>query len=191
MTPLIGDAILIDHQKINECYKNYKQAITSDDRKKWLHQLIWEIARHSIAEEIVVYPEMEKRLPAGKELAEKSRQEHLQVKNLLYSIDSQSSRDTEIVGLVDELMTVLGTHIMDEEQRDIPNLIAQLTITEQEHLGKTFERTKKFAPTRPHPSAPDKPPFETAVGLLSAPIDKLMDLFRSFPDEHEMPSAKA
>lgn len=36
---------------------------------------------------------------------------------------------------------------------------------------------------RSHPSAPDKPPFETVVGLMAAPIDKLRDLFTAFPDE--------
>lgn len=34
-----------------------------------------------------------------------------------------------------------------------------------------------------HPSFPDKPPFETAVALLAAPIDKLRDLFVTFPDD--------
>ena len=33
----------------------------------------------------------------------------------------------------------------------------------------------------PHPSAPDQPPFETAVGFLQAPIDKLLDAFKDFP----------
>lgn len=42
-----------------------------------------------------------------------------------------------------------------------------------------------FVPTRSHPSAPDRPPFETAMGLLAAPIDRLMDMFRKFPDEPE------
>lgn len=44
-----------------------------------------------------------------------------------------------------------------------------------------------FTPTRAHPSAPNKPPFETVVGLLTAPIDRLRDLlFTKFP-EGKMP----
>jgi hypothetical protein len=39
-----------------------------------------------------------------------------------------------------------------------------------------------FTPTRSHPSAPNKPPFETVVGLMTAPIDKLRDMFTKFPD---------
>lgn len=43
----------------------------------------------------------------------------------------------------------------------------------------------------PHPSAPDKPPFETIVGLMSAPIDKVMDMFAKFPSEEEKQKAKS
>lgn len=43
---------------------------------------------------------------------------------------------------------------------------------------------------RSHPSAPNEPPFETLVGLLAAPIDKIKDWFVSFPTEDEMSGAK-
>lgn len=35
------------------------------------------------------------------------------------------------------------------------------------------EQTKMFVPTRSRLSAPNKPPFETAVGLLAALVDKI------------------
>jgi hypothetical protein len=31
--------------------------------------------------------------------------------------------------------------------------------------------------------APNKPPYETLVGFMAAPIDKLKDLFTTFPTE--------
>ena len=43
---------------------------------------------------------------------------------------------------------------------------------------------------RTHPSVPNQPPFETLVGLLAAPIDKVKDWFASFPTEDEMADAK-
>ena len=43
---------------------------------------------------------------------------------------------------------------------------------------------------RAHPDAPNKPPFETFVGFLAAPIDRLIDAFASFPKEEEMKEAK-
>ena len=65
----------------------------------------------------------------------------------------------------------------------MPALEKALTDDVTADMAKSFERTKMFTPTRSHPSAPDKPPFETAAGLLAAPIDRLTDLFRKFPDE--------
>ena len=59
----------------------------------------------------------------------------------------------------------------------------KLSGDESEQLVTSFKRTKMFIPTRSHPSAPDKPPFETVAGLLAAPIDHLRDLFRKFPQE--------
>ena len=56
-------------------------------------------------------------------------------------------------------------------------------------MAKSFGRTKMFVPTRSHPSAGEHPPFETVMGLLTAPFDHLSDLFRKFPDE-ESGSAK-
>ena len=56
---------------------------------------------------------------------------------------------------------------------------------ESEKMAKSFARTKMFVPTLSHPNAPDKPPFETAVGLLAAPIDRIKDLFKKFPADDE------
>ena len=82
--------------------------------------------------------------------------------------------------LLDQLMNELTKHMKDEENTDLPQLEKELG-GDLDSLAKSFGRTKMFVPTRSHPSAPDKPPFQTAVGLMAAPPDKLQDLFRSFP----------
>jgi hypothetical protein len=43
-------------------------------------------------------------------------------------------------------------------------------------------RTKAFVPSRSHSSAPNKPPL-TVAGLTAAPMDRLADMFRKFPDD--------
>ena len=42
-------------------------------------------------------------------------------------------------------------------------------------LGKKFEQAKKMAPTRPHPSAPDKPPANKILGPGVGLIDRMRD----------------
>jgi hypothetical protein len=77
----------------------------------------------------------------------------------------------------------LSEHIQEEERDDLPAIEKELAKDESEGLVASFKRTKMFIPTRSHPSAPDKPPFETVAGLLAAPIDHLRDIFRKFPEE--------
>lgn len=45
-----------------EYYDNYKKTSNVDEKERWARQLIWEVARHAVGEEIVVYPLMEEHL---------------------------------------------------------------------------------------------------------------------------------
>lgn len=63
-----------------EYYDEYKRAKDSADvdaQARWARQLTWEVARHAVGEEIVVYPLMEEHMGAqGKKLADEDRSEH-------------------------------------------------------------------------------------------------------------------
>jgi hypothetical protein len=53
-----------------------------DHQQRFGNQFTWELARHSIGEELVVYPAMEKYLgDKGKQMAEEDRKEHHEVSN--------------------------------------------------------------------------------------------------------------
>jgi hypothetical protein len=96
--------------------------------------------------------------------------------------------DPEFESTVRALMQDLSEHIKEEESQDLPKLEETLTEEESKKLARSFSNTKIFVPSRSHPSAPDKPPFETAIGLMTAPIDHLADLFRSWPHTSGMPN---
>lgn len=61
-----------------EYYQNYlKAAGNADTQGRWARQLTWEVARHAVGEEIVVYPLMEEHLGAeGLRLADEDRAAH-------------------------------------------------------------------------------------------------------------------
>ena len=73
-------AIAEDHQEMYEYFDQYKTARSSGDldtAERWARQLIWEVARHAVGEEIVVYPLMEKHLgERGLSLANQDREDH-------------------------------------------------------------------------------------------------------------------
>jgi len=72
----VSDRIKHDHRELETYYNKIKTATSEDEKVRWQNQFVWELARHSIAEEIVVYPAMEKYLPDGVKMAEKDRSEH-------------------------------------------------------------------------------------------------------------------
>ena len=57
---------------------------------------------------------------------------------------------------------------------------------ESTELARSFRRTRLFIPTRAHPWMPNRPPFGSVIGFLSAPVDALGDIFRKFPDTADL-----
>jgi len=183
MSDKVSDVIKNDHRELENYYNKIMDAKDADTRTRYQNQFTWELARHSIAEELVVYPAMEKYiLEDGKDLAEKDRKEHRIVKEKLYKFQNLNSTDSEFEPTLKSLWEDLSEHIKEEENEDLPKLEESMVADASEHMAKKFERTKIFVPTRSHPAAPDRPPFETVMGLMAAPIDKLGDMLRKYPD---------
>ena len=151
-----------------------------------------------------MYPAMEKHMgQEGIELTDVDRQQHQavcnvplyltyiftntsQVKEDLYRLQSMSPSNSDFLPLLELLLKDLHTHIEHESNEDMPRLEKILSREESQALAKSFERTKMFTPTRSHPSAPNKPYFENFAAMLAAPIDKFMDLMKTFPSDNKL-----
>ncbi|KAF5027134.1 hypothetical protein F66182_760 [Fusarium sp. NRRL 66182] len=188
----VSDAIVRDHRELKDYYNQVVNSTDHDHQQRFGNQFVWELARHSIGEELIIYPAMEKYMGAkGKELADDDRQEHHQlykVKELLKVFQGLRSQDPRYIPKIKEIWGLLEKHIEEEEKRDLPALEQALTThaQETESLATQFSRTKHFVPTRSHPSAGENPPFESVMGLMAAPIDKLGDMLRKFPDKSQL-----
>jgi hypothetical protein len=55
-------------------------------------------------------------------------------------------------------------------------------------MAKSFGLTKAFVPSRSYLSAGEYLPFETVMGLITAPIDYIADIFRKFPNKTISPN---
>ncbi|KAK7056962.1 hypothetical protein VNI00_002680 [Paramarasmius palmivorus] len=187
----LTEAVKEDHQEMYEYHDEYKKAAGDPDTQaRWARQLTWEIARHAVGEEIVIYPLMEKYMGAeGKRLADGDREEHQFVKEKLYNLESLTAGTAEYDKTITQVMEHLHKHNDSEEINDLPQLEPLLGVDGSREAATSFTRTKKFAPTRTHPSAPNHPPAETLVSFLELPIDRLKDLFAKFPTE-EMKAGK-
>jgi hemerythrin superfamily protein len=180
-------AIQEDHQEMYDYFESYQKAHGDHDaQQRFANLLMWEVARHAVGEEIVVYPLLEKHLGAeGKRLADHDREDHQKVKELLFRLDKLQAGHQDFDSTLKQVIDHLRPHNDSEEQTDLPQLEAKMTTEDLEKAAADFRRTKRFAPTRPHPNAPNKPPAETIVGFLALPIDKLRDAFTSFPTDED------
>jgi hemerythrin-like domain-containing protein len=212
----ISDAITQDHRDLEKYYNEITNSSDLDHQERFGNQFTWELARHSVAEELIVYPAFEKHMgDKGHQMAESDRKDHhrvsqpqplppshthhanhalnLQVKELLKDFQNMKPQEPTFVPKLKELWGVLSAHIEEEENHDLPALesaLAQAAAgrSESENMAKKFGMTKALVPSRSHPSAGENPYFESAMGMLAAPIDHIADIFRKFPEEKVSPN---
>ena len=177
----VDQLIKRDHEYIRSMYDKAKQA-TGSDKQVYANEFIRALSVHSTAEEIVVYPAFEARLVSGRNAADHSRHEHLEIKYALHDLDRMNAQDARFDEQLDRVMSLVDRHMKQEENEFLPSLARSCYDTELEQLGNQFERIKPTLPTHPHPWAPDRGPLEVVAGMLQAPLDKLYDFaLRTFP----------
>jgi hemerythrin superfamily protein len=75
----ISEAITEDHRKLEYLYETIIHSEDNDEQTRFQNQFTWELARHAVAEELIVYPAIEKGVPDGKEITDRDRREHATV----------------------------------------------------------------------------------------------------------------
>lgn len=171
----VVDILTTDHREMLELLDQVKSAPEPGRRRGLVDTVVAEVMRHAVAEEMYVYPAMEKHLPNGAEEVEHDKQEHdeiVQVMKRLEDVDASEPRFMELVG---ELEAQLRHHVDDEESDQFPKLRAAIPAQQLVELGEKVQAAKKLAPTRPHPHAPHSELFHKTLGPGVGLIDRLRD----------------
>ncbi|UQA90668.1 hemerythrin domain-containing protein [Streptomyces halobius] len=166
-----------DHREVDDLFEKIEEAAPeAQERKRLVDQLTIELVRHSVAEEMYLYPAVRRHLTDGDALADKAIADHGRVERLLKDLEGRDVDDTDFNHLIVKLRTEVTSHIKDEESRLFVQLRAACAQDDLSELGDKMRTVKKVAPTRPHPSAPTAPP----VNRLLAPGTGLVDRARDF-----------
>jgi hypothetical protein len=105
-----------------------------------------ELVRHSVAEEVLVYPEVEKKVSA--EEVEHAREEHAEAEETLQRLEKLDADDPSFDDELAELMKEIRHHIEDEEGEMFKHTRRSIDPDELKNLGARVEAFKKVAPTR-------------------------------------------
>ncbi|MGP3998698.1 hemerythrin domain-containing protein [Streptomyces sp. 8N706] len=174
-----GDVIAeltTDHREVEDLFAQCRAAPTGDPaRRQLMDRVTMELVRHSVAEEEHLYPAVREHLENGDALADKEIADHAKVEEILKDLEGRAPDDASFDQLVMQLESEVGEHVRDEEQRLFP-LLRQACSTDQlMQLGQLVRRAKETAPTRPHPSAPDKPPLNKLLAPGAGLVDRIRD----------------
>ncbi|KAJ5987778.1 hypothetical protein N7481_002988 [Penicillium waksmanii] len=194
----IANTIRADHRDLALCYRRIVDAADEDEQTRHQNQFTWELARHLVGEELVLFPAMENNVrddPVDEQQQQHHDDDeyhpHQKIKENLQIFQDLHCSDPRFIPTITVLMDDLAAHIHTEETLDLVKLESAITLEESQRLARQFARTKWFAPTRAHPSLPDRSPcspYETATALIAAPLDHLQDLFRRWPDPELYPT---
>ena len=160
-----------DHRQAEQLLARF-DTTPAGERDSYFCEVVNDLVRHEVAEEVVVYPAIRKDAPGGDaeadaHIREQSRSRAPAQRNGVHGRPSAQFK-TSFRHLRD---AVLGRAQAEEngafrllQQSEDPD--ARMT------LGQRYETAKRAAPTHPHPHAPDSPPGNVILGPIAAVFDK-------------------
>ncbi|WP_027947146.1 hemerythrin domain-containing protein [Amycolatopsis taiwanensis] len=171
--------ITSDHREVEGAFQELESGRgTPEYRRGLVDHVISELVRHSVAEEQFMYPAARRHLDNGDELADHEIAEHAEAERVMKELEDLPATKPRFEELMRDLMNDIRHHIEDEEHDLLPKLQQACPPEQLRDLGEKIVRAKKFAPTRPHPSAPDKPPANLILDPGAGLIDRLRDALK-------------
>jgi iron-sulfur cluster repair protein YtfE (RIC family) len=132
-----------DHDKVKSLFADCHSA--ADSFQMWqTYQIIRnELQLHTYVEETIFYPTFF-RYDEFKDIVERSREEHDQVKDLLDEIDDiGDTRPGEFKAKLEELEKGVEDHIRMEEEEFFPMARKAMKRSEREQLGRHIQAAKQ------------------------------------------------
>ena len=144
-------------------------------RRTLFEQVSMALSRHAVAEEELLYPLVRRAVPDGDALADHALDEHQEVKETLARLEKMSPDNLEFDTELRALMTSVREHISEEEGTLFALMEQHVDAETLDDLGRHLQNAERAAPTRPHPNAPNTPPFNVVAGVGAAFVDKARD----------------
>lgn len=171
----VVDLLTADHREMIELLEKIDTTTDPADRRSLADSVIAEVVRHSVAEELFVYPVYEREVPNGSEEVEHDKEEHQELEEVMKELEGLDAASAEFVATVTRFKELLDHHADDEESDQFPKLREHVAAEDLVDLGRKVEAAKKIAPTRPHPGSPHSELFHMTLGPGVGMVDRLRD----------------
>ncbi|EPQ31675.1 uncharacterized protein PFL1_01008 [Pseudozyma flocculosa PF-1] len=187
MTSPVIREVKVDHDNFRDLLERFKDAASRKESGLMhdiVNTMIREASVHSDAEEMSIYKTLAENGMA--DAAEHDKAEHNDVKQAMYSIDSESVDRVghdKYVSMVTRAGDLFLKHADEEENDQLVKLVAKLSDDDQVKLARQFLDARKMATTRPHPMAPQSGgAMQKTAEVMSKPLDQAHQAMRKFVD---------
>jgi hemerythrin-like domain-containing protein len=169
------DVLTTDHREFLSLISQIRSTADPEQRRDLADQLIAEVVRHAVGEEMFVYPAIRDHVPGGAEAVEHDTSEHAEMERTMKQLESTDSAGPEFLTVVDSMEALLSAHVAAEEGEQLPQLRQHVPAEQLVELKGEVEAAKAAAPTRPHPLSPNAELFHKTVGPGVGMVDRLRD----------------
>lgn len=170
------DLLLEDHREVERLFAELATGVGNPQHRRDLADTVTaELIRHAVTEEEYLYPTARKALPDGDKIAEHEIAEHAEAEQTLKDWEGIPADDPRFDVICQKITKEIRHHIRDEESDLFPRLRSACAEEQLTDLGRKMEIAKLVAPTRPHPNAPDRPPWNKILAPGTGFVDRVRD----------------
>lgn len=148
----IVELLMKDHKDVMYLFDKCQNTQDLNEKKKLCGTIAEEISKHTFAEEQLLYPLLRNFFNRGAD-AEKSINEHNQLKNVLLKFCNVEPQDEAFATYLVQSLNMTKQHVQYEEDNVLPVVQERFNNDQQQHLAKFFLKLKQAGPSRP-----DMPP---------------------------------
>jgi len=171
----VVEVLTHDHREVQEMFDELIGTTGPDERRRIVDDITIELVRHAVAEEMYLYPAVRRHVPDGDAIADKEISDHSEIEQALKDLEDVAATDADFNTITRRLIDDVLEHVRDEEDTLFPLLAGHASKEDLLKLGRQVQTAKKVAPTRPHPSAPDRPPLNKLLAPGAGLVDRIRD----------------
>ena len=141
--------LVTDHREVEQMFTELESEGLSPQRRAELRdKVITELVRHSVAEEMYLYPTTRKALPGGDQLADREIEEHAAAERVMKDLEKVDPDDARFDDLLTQLITDVRGHVGEAETDLFPRLQAACSEQELRRLSQQLVRAQEDIHTR-------------------------------------------
>jgi hemerythrin-like domain-containing protein len=169
------EELVTDHREVEEAFATLERGLPPQRAGEVVESTVIELVRHSVVEEMLLYPLAARVLPDGKQIADHETKEHAEVERLMKELERLEPGTPQFDTTVAMWIRSVRSHVEEEESDLMPRLRQACEAEQLQQLGDQARLLKKVTPTRPHPSTPNSPVAHATVGPLIGIVDRVRD----------------